>query len=112
MVDGRSYPYPEARYYAYLVSIVIYVLVLSVILKNPRQPFPMLWEEIDTSFVTASPGLLSRVRDLQMFIRDRDRLYPSLYYRLELGWNLQEAAVNLLHRFCHVRQECGIATEF
>ena len=108
MVDGRYYPYPEARYYAYLVSIVVYVLVLSLILKGSRQPFPNLWEEIDTLFVTDSSISLSRFRDLQMFLRDRDRLYPSLYYRLELGCNLQEAAMNLLHRFCHAKKECVV----
>ena len=108
MVDGKDYPYPEPRYYAYLVSIVTYVLVLSLILKNSRQPFPNLWEELDTSFVTDSSIRsiwLFRVQDLQMFLRDRDRLYPSLYYRLELGCNLQEAAMNLLHRFRRTKQE-------
>lgn len=79
--------------------------MLYAILKNRRQPFPNLWEEIDESSVTVSPYFLSRVRDLQLFLREKDSVSPSLYYRLELGWNMQEAAMNLLHRFCRTEQE-------
>ena len=95
-IGGLQKACGEEQYLEYILNIAIYILLLYAVIMQPGQPLPDLWEEIDRP--SASKFILEKLRDLQLYLRRRDDLHPFLYHRLELGWNLQEVAVNVLRR--------------
>ena len=95
-IEGLQKACGTEQYLEYVLKIAIYILLLYAVVLKPGQLLPDLWEEVVEP--SASNFILSNIRDIQLYLRRRDDLHPFLYHRLELGWNLQEVAFNVLRR--------------
>ena len=88
----------------FFVSIVVLVLLRSMVLKNKSQGASGLClqniSEMADFKSSASPKIVLAVSKATEFLKDKDRMFPSLCLRLELGWDLNEVAVNLVKSSC------------